>query len=76
MSELRAKEILSYMIELLKEYLEELNAAVAETEEERGFFCGEKTAYAECLEIIQRWKGAAEHGLNFEIEKRYPLTDL
>ena len=37
------------------------------------FLYGEKTAYVECLEIIQEWKKAKAFGLDFDIEKKYPL---
>lgn len=41
---------------------------------ENQFAYGEKTAYAECSEWIQKkWKGAKKNGLDFDIEERYPL---
>ena len=63
-----AEAILEYLIGLLEYYLEELN----ETEEE--FFLGEKYAYVECLEIIQEWEKAKALGLNYDIEKRFPIS--
>lgn len=66
-----AEEVLEMMIERLLLYLEELceykNAA------EQQFEYGERTAYTECLEWIQQWKDAERKGLNFNIEKVYPL---
>ena len=38
-----------------------------------GFTYGEKTAYAECLEIIQLWEESESNGLDYEIEERFPL---
>lgn len=66
-----AKETLIMLIDLLVCYLEEL--AEFNYCEEELFQYGEKTAYVECLEAIQCWDKAKEHGLNFEIEKKYPL---
>ncbi len=63
--------ILTYLIELLVYYLEELE----ETDRDNSnmFVYGEKTAYVECLEIIQTWRKAELRGLNFDIEKRFPI---
>lgn len=66
-----AEEILVYLAELLLLYLEELKDAKGAGE--NSFQYGEQTAYTECLEIIQAWKGATKIGLDFNIEKRYPL---
>ena len=57
--------------ELLICYLEELKDARASGED--SFVYGEQTAYTECLEWIALWEGAAEHGLDFTVEERYPL---
>lgn len=66
-----AEEVLKTMIELLILYVEEL----AECKNVAGqeFEYGEKTAYTECLEWIERWEDAKNNGLNFEVESRYPL---
>lgn len=70
MKKYTAEETLTYLIEQLLEYMEELK----ESEESAEPFCyGEKTAYAECLEIIQNWEKAEERGLGFNIESKYPL---
>ena len=66
-----AEEILAYLAGLLMMYLEELKDAKGAGE--NSFQYGEQTAYTECLEIIQVWKGATKIGLDFDIEKRYPL---
>lgn len=63
-----AEEILKYIISTFTDYLKELSEK--ETDE---FGYGEKTAYVECLEIIQRWEKAKENGLDFEIEKFFSL---
>lgn len=66
-----AEEVLNLLKELLICYLEELKDARASGE--NSFVYGEQTAYTECLEWIALWEGAAEHGLDFTIEDRYPL---
>ena len=71
MEELTARETLIDLIEILLINLEELKEAKAEDKDR--FAYGEKTAYVECLEIVQQWMEAVEHGLDFEVEKRYKL---
>ena len=71
MEELTARETLIDLIEILLINLEELKEAKAEDKDL--FAYGEKTAYVECLEIVQQWMEAVEHGLDFEVEKRYKL---
>ena len=68
---MNAKEILIYMTETLLFYLDELSAYVDDKVNQ--FVYGEKTAYTECLAMIQLWEEAQEHGLNFEIESKFPL---
>ena len=68
---MEAEEILVYLAELLLLYLEELKDAKGAGE--NSFRYGEQTAYTECLEIIRAWKDATKIGLDFDIEKRYPL---
>ncbi len=63
-----AEKVLIYLKDILEYYLEELN-----TVENTEFILGERTAYIECLEIIQRWKNAKEIGLNYPIEVRFPI---
>lgn len=59
------------MSELLLCYLEELADSKVDGDQ---FVYGEKTAYTECLEVIQYyWSQAKRHGLDFNIEGRYPL---
>ena len=68
---MKAEEILAYLANLLLMYLDELKDA--KQSGENSFRYGEQTAYTECLEIIQAWEGATKIGLNFDIEKKYPL---
>lgn len=63
-----AEEVLEYMKELLEVYLSELNGY-----EKNAFAYGEKTAYVECLEVIQLWEKAQTFGLDYDIEQRYPI---
>ena len=70
MIKLSAVETLEYIIELLLYYLENLSADGLKGD---GFILGEKTAYAECLEIVQLWEHAQKSGLDFDIEARFPL---
>ena len=66
-----AEEVLILLKDVLLRYLEELKDARMAGED--SFVYGEQTAYTECLEFIRLWERAAEHGLDFEIEERYPL---
>lgn len=66
-----ACETLEFIIKTLLAYLEELSISDDGSDE---FICGERTAYVECLEIVQGWKDAAKIGLDFDIENRFPLV--
>ena len=66
----RAEEGLEHMISLLLLYLKELLEA---ENANAPFLYGKRTAYTECLEWLQEWEQAEDNGLDFEIEKRYPL---
>lgn len=71
MEKMTASQTLKYIIGLLTYYLENDktdNPSISE------FIMGERTAFVECLEIIQLWKSADRHGLNFDIEARFPLS--
>lgn len=63
-----AEDVIIYLIDLLTDYLNELNTC-----EPNEFVCGEMTAYVETLEILQSWKGAKSHGLNYSIEDKYKI---
>ena len=65
---MNAEETLIYIIGLFTYYLDELNEF-----ERNDFIHGETTAYVETLEIIQMWKFAKLHGLDYEIENKYKI---
>ncbi len=71
MKSFTAEETLEYLIELFLYYLEELKEV--DEYNKNPFVHGEKTAYVECLEIIQKWSKSTIYGLNFDIEKRFPI---
>lgn len=60
------EEVLKYLIGHIELCMEELYGAegAEEESEENDFVYGEKTAYAECLEIIQTWSKAKSFGLD------------
>ncbi len=62
-------KIMHYVKEYLELCLDELYGG----ERNNDFIYGEKTAYVECLELLQGLKGSDKIGLNYNIEKRYPL---
>ncbi|MDE7296666.1 MAG: hypothetical protein K2N84_05310 [Clostridia bacterium] len=66
-----AVETLNYIIELFVSYLE--NLAEERDPDKAQFVSGERIAYIECLEIIQCWEYARTNGLDFDIEKRFPV---
>lgn len=71
MKKLTSKQTLNFLIELFTAYLDQLRD-VTDSEDEQ-FLYGEKTAYVECLEIIQLWEHALTSGLDYNVESRYPL---
>ncbi len=64
-------EILADLIDLFLTYLNDLN--VLDECAVNDFVIGEKTAYVECLEIIQNWEKSKEHGLDFDLSEKYPV---
>lgn len=68
---MHADELLKEMIGLLLQYVEELSKE--QNTANAAFAYGERTAYTECLEILQKWEYAETAGLDFDIEKKYPL---
>lgn len=46
---------------------------LAQNPVEEKYFLGMRTAYVECLEVLQHWEKAPDYGLDFDIEKIYPL---
>ena len=71
MQKQNATQLLHNMISHLTEALEELSNVSNQPSTQ--FVYGEKTAYVECLEWLSEWEQASEHGLNFDVEERYPL---
>ncbi len=69
MKKLTAEETLKKVIKNLTANLMELEKCEDQTE----FTYGEKTAYVECMEWVQGWLLADENGLNYEVEKKFPL---
>lgn len=65
------EDTINYLKELLLFYLDDLKD-VGDSQDDL-FAYGEKTAYTECLEVLQLWENAASNGLDFDIEKKYPL---
>ncbi|MDE6373129.1 MAG: hypothetical protein K2L72_01375 [Clostridia bacterium] len=71
MKKLSATETLNYLIELLIYCLDNLQEE--DNIGDGGFVLGERTAYIECLEIVQFWECARKNGLDFDIEAKYPI---
>ena len=69
MQKKNATELLEFILSSLLLALEELS----HTSKQDTFCYGEKTAYVECLEWLQQWEQAEAHGLNFDVESRFPL---
>lgn len=71
MQKQEATQVLHNLIFHLTEALEELSDVSNKPTTQ--FAYGEKTAYVECLEWLSEWEQADGHGLNYNIEQRYPL---
>ena len=68
-----ADETLTSLVVILTDNLHELYEPLSRYGN-ADFVQGEKTAYVEFLELIRAlWRDAAAHGLQEEIEKRFPL---
>ncbi len=72
LQKLNAEETLEYLIGVVKANLGELYGELPAACN-RHFIHGEKTAYVECLEIVQLWNKAAERGLEGALEEQYPI---
>ena len=66
---MNAVETLLLIIRNCEECLKKLEAM-----DDSELVVGKRHAYVECLEIIQNWAEAKLVGLDYDIEKRYPLT--
>ena len=61
------------LIEMLRERLDEINEPLDDSDN-ADFILGSKTAYVECLEMIQSvWAHIATEDLNENIEEQYPI---
>ena len=70
---LSPNKLLGYITDVLLFTLEEIQERIPENGE-NDFLCGEMTMIVDCLELIHKhWKRARKFGLNFEIEKKFPL---
>lgn len=66
-------KLIGYLVKTFQLSLDETEARLAFNRDD-DFLLGEKTAMIECLEIIQQyWKHAKKFGLNYDIEKKYPI---
>ena len=64
---MNAEKILITLIQTITQNLEEL----ASLKRKNSFVYGEKTAYVECLEILQMWQGAPSQNLNYNVQQKY-----
>lgn len=67
-----AEEVLKIMIGFLLEYLDDLYE-YNRFYQSHAFQYGQKVAYLDCLIMIKMWEKAIENGLNFDLEKTYPV---
>ena len=69
MKKRKAEKVLQFMIAKLIVYLDELSDCYNVPDGQ--FEYGEKTAYVECLEIIQHWDASSQDAT--PVEDRFPL---
>ena len=73
MQKYSGEQTLARLVELLLEFLDEINEPI-ESYSNADFVLGRKTAYVECLEIIQDiWINGNAHGIPENIEKIYTV---
>ncbi len=73
MQKYSGEQTLALLVELLLDFLDEINEPL-ENYTNADFVLGRKTAYVECLEIIQeKWIGSNAHGIPEDIEKVYTV---
>ncbi len=68
---LRAKQTIRQLTHILIDHLNELYKC--DSSQKNAFVEGEKTAFVECLEIIQHFDSSTPE-LSFNIEEVYPLA--
>ena len=64
-----AEYTLSQMIPAIIDKLDHLKRTGSDDE----YSDGQRTAYVECLELIQKWEKSKFYNLNFHIETKYPI---
>ena len=64
---MNAEEVLINLISIITLNLEELKNYSSKNQ----FIFGEKTAYVECLEVIQSWEKSGQQNLNYNVQKKY-----
>ncbi len=64
-------EIFDYLISSIEICLFELDEGRPTDREHAAFIKGERIAYVECLEMLQRCEKYKELGLDYDIEARY-----
>ncbi len=69
LNDVSAEYALAQMIHEICKKLDELKY----TNKNDAYTNGMRTAYVECLEIIQMWNKSKHFGLNFHIESMYPI---
>ncbi len=73
MQKYSGEQTLAQLVELLLDFLDEINEPI-ESYSNADFVLGRKTAYVECLELIQEiWINGAAHGIPEDIEKIYTV---
>lgn len=70
-----SKQTLDMLICLLLDRLDDLNEPLDDNDDPK-FILGSKTAYVECLEIIQTfWKDSSMSPIPANIERTYPVCE-
>lgn len=64
---MKAEQVLINLINVISTSLEELNSCEIKNQ----FVYGEKTAYVECLELINLWDNSPLKQSNIDLEKKY-----
>ncbi len=73
MSKYSGEQTLAQLVKLLLNFLDEINEPI-DSYSNADFVLGRKTAYVECLEIIQeKWINGTAYGIPDDIEKIYSV---
>lgn len=57
----------------LSQMIHEIERAADKLGDKDDYVLGQKTAYVEVLEILQRWDKSSLYGLDYNIEIKYPI---